>query len=252
MAETGLYLYGITDAAEEAWLGPVGVGEPPAEVKIVPLGGFAAVLSPAPDGGVAPKTAHLLAHDRVLSTLARHHTVLPVAFGTVIPGEEVLKDCLSRYRSVITRELERLRDKVEAELKAFWVPEAVVRAAGYDPARLGMVHGLHPARRYEMAVQVGQAVEATVEAWRQRFVPELCNHLAPWCLGYRLNQPLSVRMLLNAAFLVSRDREPELARTVQVLGDRYADRLSFKYVAPLPPYDFVEINLPWRQRKGEE
>ncbi|MEW6545542.1 MAG: GvpL/GvpF family gas vesicle protein [Bacillota bacterium] len=251
MAETGLYLYGITDGTSEVSLGPVGVGDPPAEVKVIPLGGMAAVVSPAPDGGVAPKVAYLLAHDRVLNCLIPEYTVLPVAFGTVVPGESELRACLAMYSSVLTSELERLRHKVEAELKVFWVPEAVLRAAGYDPAQMQSAGEHNPAQRYQIAIEVGQAVEATVQAWRQRFTPEICNHLAPCCLGYRLNQPLSVRMLINAAFLVSRDCEPDLARAVRALGDRHAHQLSFKYVAPLPPYNFVEINLPWRRRPGE-
>ncbi|MEW6546650.1 MAG: GvpL/GvpF family gas vesicle protein [Bacillota bacterium] len=251
MGEAGLYLYGIVDGRTNVSLGPIGVGEPPADVRLIPMGDMAAVVSPAPNRVIAPRMSYLLAHDRVLNSLIHRYTVLPVAFGTVVPGEGELRACLDRYRSLLATELERLRDKVEVELKAFWVPEALMRAAGYKPGEFQSTEALHPNRRYQLALEVGQVVAATVEAWRQRLAPEICSYLAPCCLGYRLNQPRSVRMLINASFLARRDREPELGRAVRALADRYANRLSFRYVAPLPPYNFVEINLPWRPHQSE-
>jgi Gas vesicle synthesis protein GvpL/GvpF len=49
-------------------------------------------------------------------------------------------------------------------------------------------------------------------------------------------------MILNAAFLVSRDQEQRFDARVKELGTRYS-KLTFKYTGPWPPYNFVNIRL---------
>jgi hypothetical protein len=49
-------------------------------------------------------------------------------------------------------------------------------------------------------------------------------------------------MIMNAAFLVSRDAEAAFDYRVKDIGQRY-DKLTFKYTGPWPPYNFVNIRL---------
>ena len=48
-------------------------------------------------------------------------------------------------------------------------------------------------------------------------------------------------MVLNAAFLVDRAHGPEVDGAVRKLDEECNDRLMFKYVGPVPPYNFVNI-----------
>jgi hypothetical protein len=58
----------------------------------------------------------------------------------------------------------------------------------------------------------------------------------------RSNKPIGDRMILNAAFLVSRQQEAAFDARVKELGARF-DKLTFKYTGPWPPYNFVNIRL---------
>jgi hypothetical protein len=49
-------------------------------------------------------------------------------------------------------------------------------------------------------------------------------------------------MIMNAAFLVARDREAEFDVRVKEIGAKY-ETLKFKYTGPWPPYNFVNIRL---------
>jgi len=49
-------------------------------------------------------------------------------------------------------------------------------------------------------------------------------------------------MIMNAAFLISRDREAAFDARVKSIASRF-DRLTFKYTGPWPPYNFVNIRL---------
>jgi len=49
-------------------------------------------------------------------------------------------------------------------------------------------------------------------------------------------------MIMNAAFLVSREMEQAFDARVKEIGQQY-DKLTFKYTGPWPPYNFVNIRL---------
>jgi hypothetical protein len=50
-------------------------------------------------------------------------------------------------------------------------------------------------------------------------------------------------MILNAAFLVERDRDKAFDEKVKEISRKYEELLTFKYTGPWPPYNFVNIKL---------
>ena len=61
----------------------------------------------------------------------------------------------------------------------------------------------------------------------------------------RTNKITSDRMVLNAAFLVDAAKEPDVDAVVRELSEDLSERLMFKYVGPVPPYNFVNIVVNW-------
>jgi hypothetical protein len=58
----------------------------------------------------------------------------------------------------------------------------------------------------------------------------------------RINKPIGDKMIMNAAFLVSRDLENAFDAGVKSIASGH-DKLTFKYTGPWPPYNFVNIRL---------
>jgi len=50
-------------------------------------------------------------------------------------------------------------------------------------------------------------------------------------------------MIMNAAFLIQRERETDFDAAVNKIAKKFGDRLNFKYTGPWPPYNFVNIRL---------
>ena len=69
--------------------------------------------------------------------------------------------------------------------------------------------------------------------------------LTPLSLEVKLNRTYGERMILNAAFLVEEQTEASFDRKVEEIGDRYGDKVNFKYVAA-PPFNFVTIAIDTR------
>jgi len=58
-------------------------------------------------------------------------------------------------------------------------------------------------------------------------------------------------MVLNCAFLVDRAHEREFDDLTEDLGQKYTDRLKFKYVGPVAPFNFAELVIRWGQEESE-
>ena len=52
-------------------------------------------------------------------------------------------------------------------------------------------------------------------------------------------------MILNAAFLVERIREPDMDAADPGTGCEQTNRVLFRYVGPVPPYNFVNLVIHW-------
>ena len=65
--------------------------------------------------------------------------------------------------------------------------------------------------------------------------------MSPLCEQTRINNTYGELMIMNAAFLVAKEKEEEFDREVQCLADRYDDKVRFKYVGTLPPFNFVNL-----------
>lgn len=122
------YVYGIThDSGSLDAAKLTGVGEPPSEVRFVRADGLAAAVSTTPEG-LRAKRRDLAAHQEVLVELAREAAVLPMRFGAVAPDDEAVAAELRRSRDHYTALLDRLRDRVEVNVKATHIEEAALRA----------------------------------------------------------------------------------------------------------------------------
>jgi hypothetical protein len=91
-------------------------------------------------------------------------------------------------------------------------------------------------------MQYGRAIDAALQARSERYVAEILDRLRSVAVASRINKPIGDKMIMNAAFLVSRDLENAFDAGVKSIASAH-DKLTFKYTGPWPPYNFVNIRL---------
>jgi hypothetical protein len=100
-------------------------------------------------------------------------------------------------------------------------------------------------------MQYGRLLDGALQARSERYVNEIFAQLRDVSVASRANKPIGDKMIMNAAFLVSRDQEGAFDGRVKELGARY-DKLTFRYTGPWPPYNFVNIRLKLERARGAE
>jgi hypothetical protein len=91
-------------------------------------------------------------------------------------------------------------------------------------------------------MQYGRLVDAALQTRSERYVSSILTELRDVAVASRINKPIGDKMIMNAAFLISRNQETAFDRKIKDIAGRH-DQLTFKYTGPWPPYNFVNIRL---------
>jgi hypothetical protein len=244
-ARAGKYVYCIIRSDRALDFGPIGIGDEPATVYTVHWGGLAAVVSDSPPAVLDPTRNNVLAHQRVNETVMEDHTVLPMSFGTIFKTRDDVSAFLRSASDAFSDVLDKMENKLEFGLKVLWNRDAVIEeieAEDEDIRRLKGEIATQKGSTYFARMQYGRLVDTALQAKSEQFVAELFDRLRDVSVAARANKPIGDRMILNAAFLIWRDKEAAFDRRVKELGARYG-KLTFRYTGPWPPYNFVNIRL---------
>ncbi|MFD0318293.1 GvpL/GvpF family gas vesicle protein [Streptomyces flavalbus] len=235
------YVYGITAGSHPALPeGMGGVGDPPRPVRILKEGDLAAIVSEAPEG-LRPKRKDLLAHQNVLAEAGSAACVLPMRFGSIAPDDDSVTGVLAERADHYQERLRALEGKVEYNVKATHVEEAVlhrVMAENEEIRALAEANRQADGGTYEQRLRLGELVAAAVQAKEAEDAAELRRLLESAAAAESVG-PQSTGWLANVSFLVARDSaETFLAAVEQARASH--PHLELRVNGPLPPYSFVE------------
>ncbi|WP_069773307.1 GvpL/GvpF family gas vesicle protein [Streptomyces sp. LUP30] len=235
------YVYGITAGSHPALPeGLGGVGDPAMPVRVLKEGDLAAVVSDAPEG-LRPKRRELLAHQNVLAEAGAGGCVLPMRFGSVAPEDSAVTGVLAERAEHYKERLRALDGKVEYNVKATHIEEAVlhhVMAGSPELRALAEANRKAGGGSYEQKLQLGEMVAAAVKAQEAEDAGVVQQALEPLAAAVGLG-PESTGWLANVSFLVARDSAARFAEAVDELRQAHP-HLDVRLNGPLPPYSFVE------------
>ena len=244
--DTYKYMYCIIRCPEARQFSNLGIGERGDIVHTVNYEDLAAVVSDSPDIEYDNSRRNMMAHTVVLEEVMREYALLPVRFGTLAPSEEAVRERILRRRyGEFLGLLGNMTGLVELGLKVFWYEDKVFgeiidENAAIRNLRDKLAHR-RPEEGYYDRIHLGEMIEQAMWNKRDADTEKLLAQLSPLVSEYKANKVVSDRMVCNLAFLLAAERQPEFDALIHQLDEASNDRLIFKYVGPVPPYNFVNI-----------
>jgi len=241
----GKYVYCIIEATDPLRFGPIGIGADPSDVYTVHYRNLAAVVSDAPLEVLDSTRENVLAHERVNETVMREHTVIPMSFGTIFKTREDIVELLRSAAEAFGDVLNKMQNKLEFGLKVLWDRDMAIREVEGDDEDIGRLKKEISGQKgptYFARMQYGRLVDAALQTRSERYVAHILDQLRDVSVASRINKPIGDKMIMNAAFLISREKETAFDARVKSIAGRF-DKLTFKYTGPWPPYNFVNIRL---------
>jgi hypothetical protein len=243
--EDGVYIYCINESKEPLSFGAVGIGGRGDAVYTVPFRDIGAVVSNSPVKKYPVAREYLISHERVIEEVMKTHTVLPVRFATIAENVETVRLILEREHRKFIELLKTMHGKKELGVKMLFqehvLYKEILEKNDDIKALKEQIIPLLPEKSYYQRMEIGRMVEAALQKERDFYKDDALRRLSPLCEQARINTTYGELMIMNAAFLVAQEKEAEFDREVQGLADRYNDKVRFKYVGTLPPFNFVNL-----------
>lgn len=244
-ADARVYVYGVLSGSDQAGVSVGGVEEAP--VRTVEHAGLAALVSTLEADALAA-AREVRAHWRVLEEASKSATVLPVRFGTVMEGDDAVRErLLEPNAGRLTELLGELAGRVQLNVKGDYDEELllreVVRASPAVAALRERLEGLSEAAGYYDRIRMGELVAAEVARRQEQDGALALARLEPLAVTARTEQPSSANAAFNLAFLVESREVDKFSEAVGRLREELGGRVMLRYVGPLPPYSFAETDL---------
>lgn len=256
--QMGLWVYCVIENKRPLQLELNGIhGTSP--VTSVAHGDFALVVSEEPMKKYPLVRDILIAHQLVNEKVMQTQPVLPVRFCTMaLSAEQIVEQVLKNEERTeeFRKALIEIRDKSEYGFRARWknldqvfanLPNENEKLA---TARENVLKLAEKERRGAL-IEIGHIVKEALEEKNTATAESMIRELAPLAFRHKKNSVLGDMNILNAAFLVEEKRQEEFDAAVNTLVAKQESELQFKYVGPIPPFNFIEIVIRWEEEKKE-
>ncbi len=182
-------------------------------------------------------TRQLLAQQQLVEVIMGITPILPVKFGTNAPDRESVERCLASGEVEFSEAFERTSGKVQFEIQTHWNLEDVLAKISRSPELASLKSaGAEP-------VEVGKAVKSLLEKERSELSSCLSSHLRSVAADSVDNALVDDRMVLNTSLLIDRKKTEELDSCLETIDAAHNDRLNFRCVGPMPPYNFATVEV---------
>jgi hypothetical protein len=252
--QEGRYVYGMIEAREPINFGRVAIGGAGEMVYTIHHGDIAAIVSKTALFIFDPTRENALAHEHVIEIVMKTHTIIPMSFGTVFRTDDDIREVLRSIYPSLKDVLKQMEGKLEFGLKVTWDRDRVVEELQREDQEIRRfqleITRKHLQSTYFARMQLGRMIDKALVERSGQYVREIYDALRGVCVASRDNKPIGDKMIMNAAFLIQREREGDFDAAVNKIARKYGERLNFKYTGPWPPYNFVNIRLKLERGTG--
>lgn len=239
-AEEGIYIYCIVDSSEPKRFKSVGIGGRGDQVYTLSYDGMSAAVSRSPKMRYQALRENLMPHELVVEEAMREFTTLPVRFCTIAQSEEeVIEKGLKRFYTTLKDLIEQMKGKVELGLRAMWINMDQIFA---EIAEIPEIKSLKQSPNSNL-MEIGRRVQELLNLKKEKEVEDLLAKFKSIVIDYKLNSTYGDPWLCNAAFLVEKEKEKDFDELINKIHEQHKDRINLKYVGPLAPYNFANVEL---------
>lgn len=246
--DLGCYVYGITTADLVVPTELRGIGDQ--TVDLFPHGELAAVVSLVDSSSARAGRSDLLAHGRVLDTIAELGPVIPVRFGSVLQDQDaVTGDLLEPRRERFATMLRELTGRAQFTIRARYEERQVLTEIVAENPAIAQLRRLTRDRpgesSYGERIRLGELVAAALETKSATDSQAMLAELEQHVVGVNIRESAGIDRLLDVAVLVEDEHRAEFEQAVEGLAATFAGRARLKLIGPTAPYDFVDAEESW-------
>lgn len=245
MAQRGLYIYCITDIpVDNLSFGKGGIENEEGELFTIKYRDISAIVSEAEIKQYKPTRKNNLVHEINIEKIMKNGNVLPFRFGVVAKNKGEILKLLEEKHGSFKELLKTVNNRFEMGVKVSYPNLKDV---------LSFIGETHPVimqlkkekrnvlGNQNMIIDVGRIIEQELNEISLRYKDNIYSKLSSFATKSIISENLSNEMILNASFLIEKNREKDFDSLVYKLDEENKGKLNFKCAGPFPPYGFVKL-----------
>ena len=240
-----LYLYGIFPNTIPETLELEGLDKQPVHSQVVDE--FCFLYSEARQEKYLASRRNLLTHEKVLEQTMDEgfRVLLPLRFGLVVKDwETIMSQLINPHKDQLNQLFQKLAGKREVSIKIFWDAKAELQTMMESHQDLKQQRDNMEGKNLSMeeVIQIGQLIEINLLARKQAVIEVFSQELNPFAQEIVVSDPMTEEMIYNAAFLIPWESESEFSKRVEVIDQKFGDRLRIRYNNFTAPYTFAQLD----------
>ncbi len=246
-AKNGIYMVCGIQSEEKEDYGTIKVEGVAKKLFTIPYKDASIVAMEVPMKVYPPNKDNLMMHQKAVSqVMKKNSTVIPVSFGNVFHSKGDVKVLLENLYPQFQKLFPEIKGKIEVGLKVLgkqeWLDSQISKNPKLSKIRSQVADKSKAANYYER-IEIGGMAKEFFMALGQEVQQGVFRPLENLAVAAKINEPLTEKMLLNAAFLIDKEKEEEFDRKVNEVYEKWENRVDFNYSGPWPAYNFVNIRL---------
>jgi hypothetical protein len=242
----GIYTFCSINKQEPTTFDSVQFENTQTQVYTIHYKDIAMVVAKVPLKIYTPKKENLLAHQTVISSVMKKHSVIPISFGNVFKTEEDVKILLKKLYIQFKQLFPQIENKIEVGLKVIgkkeWLKNELEKNSSVFNLKKEIQSKSKDAAFYDR-IKLGELTRDYFISLQDQIVKDVFTPLSQMSVSSKQNDVVNERMLLNAAFLIDCHKETEFDGKVNECYQKWGEKVDFKYSGPWPPYNFINIRL---------
>ncbi len=240
--DLGYYVYALVPSTMPT---PTLRGLDDVEVELIGDGSVVAAVSTLALERPPGRRAELEAHTRVVDSLAEQGPVVPVRFGSVVEHDSAaVEELLADQGPAAMTTLAHVDGKAQVNLRVSYVEERVLAEVVQDDPRVAELRrrtrGLPEGAVHPDLVELGERVATAMEHKRAADADEVMAALTEHQVDVAERAGGGLDHVIDVAVLVARDQLDTLLETLEEHAERTHERLRWRLVGPVAPYDFAQ------------
>ena len=238
--ETGRYLYGVIETERRESFGNIGVGN--SEVYTIQHEDIGAVVSNIPVN-YKVEIEEAMTHEKTLRKIMETHTIIPMGFGVIARNESEIINILKRGRMKLKNTLKKIDNKLQINVKISWDNTILTDILKENEEIQTLSAKAKKTANQSLKIELGKKVKSALDERKNEYMKDIHSILGDLSNGSKQNKITDQDTLMNASFLVDKEKEQKFYDKLQELEKKYEKKLKFLCVGPLPPYNFTEIEI---------
>lgn len=251
----GIYLYCIADGNEEVNLGKIGIDGN--EVYALPYQEISAIVHNCESHPYESEDKDIvknwvMTHQKVVDCAwQRFGTVLPLAFDTIIIGEEEvdpkenMEKWLQEDYEKIKEKLNKVKGKAEYGVQVLWDPNVMVERIAQDiPEIKNLKEELKskpPGTAYMYEEKIKNLLRKEMEKKADEYFKDFYARIKKEVFDIHIDKTIkvdeSLQMLMNLSCLVNKENVERLGAILEAI--KKEEGFAVRFTGPWPPYSFV-------------